>query len=924
MDTRLITAKRSPSNLLVGRGRERRLLKLAIEAAVSNPGRCVLVQGEPGIGKSSLLRGAVEDAPCKVLFASCLPGWRVHPFAALLDVLGETPLAPASNGGGDLARAQAVRDRIEEACRNGPTVLALDDAHWADDPSLRVLRQLTSRLDELPLVLALAMRSHDVPDELARLTARLAAHGRLTRVVLGPLDESDVERLAETLVGDLPDSALLDELTLAGGNPLHIADIVEASQHERFAGYQDDLEAEAEPTAPTLPKAPRPHELAHLSPATWDMLSLAALLGGTFSVRELCETLGRPMTDLLPAVREAVGAGVLVGVGANALGFAQDELRAALDTDLPAAVRAELHRDIADRLERAEMPATVVAAHLAQGAAQPADLDWVRRLAARILPQEPATAARLWRRLRSSMPEGDPRQSACDSGLATSLLAAGDFRRAELTARRALVTAAEPGVVGSLWLTLSESLMRQRRLAAARAAAESARADVRVVPFERAEQLSVAAVSAALAGDVAVALEAADRAEAAAGRSGHPRARARALAVRAHCAHLDGAAGLGLALLVEAARADVLRGPDPSESFTRIWHAFALTDLDRVGEAHAVLGAAEAAARAANATAALRDTTAGWAAVLVAEGSLQRASDALEEYALLGPAVVEPDVVAAARRSWVTHQRNGPKAAAPWTAKLAGSLDSALGCHGAAWPYLALAAEHVAAEDTTGALRVLAEGWDACTAFGPTMELVTIGPELAALASACGEPERASVVADRLSEIAARNPDVASLEAAALTVQGFAASDADMLLRALRTWQRSPRRLEAARVGEHVARTLVVRGELGLADPIAAEAVRGFVECGATYAAQRLRMIRPGSAGATVGPQRRPVGRWDALTRTERIVATYVEQGESNSEIAARLVVSRRTVESHVSHILAKLGLKSRSELIVAAVRRQP
>jgi DNA-binding NarL/FixJ family response regulator len=58
------------------------------------------------------------------------------------------------------------------------------------------------------------------------------------------------------------------------------------------------------------------------------------------------------------------------------------------------------------------------------------------------------------------------------------------------------------------------------------------------------------------------------------------------------------------------------------------------------------------------------------------------------------------------------------------------------------------------------------------------------------------------------------------------------------------------------------------------------------------------------------------------LTRAERVVATFVERGESNAEIAARLVLSRRTVESHVSNILAKLGMRSRSDLILAAASR--
>ena len=66
----------------------------------------------------------------------------------------------------------------------------------------------------------------------------------------------------------------------------------------------------------------------------------------------------------------------------------------------------------------------------------------------------------------------------------------------------------------------------------------------------------------------------------------------------------------------------------------------------------------------------------------------------------------------------------------------------------------------------------------------------------------------------------------------------------------------------------------------------------------------------------------RPGSGWESLTPAERAVARLIEQGLSNTEIAEQRVVSRRTVETHVSHVLAKLGLKSRSDLILHAARR--
>ncbi|WP_438270737.1 response regulator transcription factor [Streptomyces platensis] len=71
-------------------------------------------------------------------------------------------------------------------------------------------------------------------------------------------------------------------------------------------------------------------------------------------------------------------------------------------------------------------------------------------------------------------------------------------------------------------------------------------------------------------------------------------------------------------------------------------------------------------------------------------------------------------------------------------------------------------------------------------------------------------------------------------------------------------------------------------------------------------------------------PQRAQAGAgWESLTATQLTVASYVAQGLSNPEIAARMFVSRRTTQTHVSHILARLGLSSRVELAAAHARRQ-
>jgi DNA-binding NarL/FixJ family response regulator len=166
---------------------------------------------------------------------------------------------------------------------------------------------------------------------------------------------------------------------------------------------------------------------------------------------------------------------------------------------------------------------------------------------------------------------------------------------------------------------------------------------------------------------------------------------------------------------------------------------------------------------------------------------------------------------------------------------------------------------------------------------------------------------------------------VRTIQAAARVTEAFAAQDPDALVEAARMWQASPRRLEAVRVARRVSDALVRLDRPQLAEMVGAESSRAYMAQGARMKADRdaLRLSDP----APSPPSRRrrngrPTTGWDALTRAERVVATFVERGESNAEIATRLVLSRRTVESHVSNILAKLGMRSRADLILAAANR--
>ena len=116
-----------------------------------------------------------------------------------------------------------------------------------------------------------------------------------------------------------------------------------------------------------------------------------------------------------------------------------------------------------------------------------------------------------------------------------------------------------------------------------------------------------------------------------------------------------------------------------------------------------------------------------------------------------------------------------------------------------------------------------------------------------------------------------------------------------------------------------VVRTSTIRvGDVALARDRAASAVRQYAKLGAQWdirrAAARLRAY--GIQRVQHSYRERPATGWEALTATEVKVAHLVAQGLSNPDIAAELFLSRNTVQTHVSHILAKLGAHSRAEII--------
>ena len=235
---------------------------------------------------------------------------------------------------------------------------------------------------------------------------------------------------------------------------------------------------------------------------------------------------------------------------------------------------------------------------------------------------------------------------------------------------------------------------------------------------------------------------------------------------------------------------------------------------------------------------------------------------------------------------------------------------------------LLLWAEAAAAEDDgdpAGALALLDLAWEQSAGLRGLVNYRNIGPPLVRLARLHGDQTRCQAVVDVMSTIAARTTAPSAI-GAALRAQGLADDDPELLVDAAARYRASPRRIELAATCEDAGVALLRAGRDTEAAAVLDEAAAVHLECGAIADLARVEALLR-SHGIRRRRRRPSVAThgWEALSPTERSVVDLVAQGMTNPRIGAHLYISRRTVETHVSHIFRKLGLTNRAQLAAAA-----
>ena len=504
---------------LIGRDSELAMLAGLVAKVAAGRGGSVLIEGEPGIGKSALVRAALAgaaEAGCQLFWGAgdelgqalpllpLLEGLRVREPSAnprrntIIQLLrGEV----ASDPGTDVsaALAEQLLALIAEQCAIRPTILVIDDLQWADQASITLWGRLARSVRQVPLLLIGMMRPVPQRDDLLALRR---AVGDAARLRLAGLTEAAVAELVAALAGGEPDGNLLRLAGGAAGNPLYLTELVAALA--RSSGVTITGAGAAKLTNDSAPgslSAAIADRLGFVPAPVRAVLRAAALLGVDFAVPDLAMVLDRGVAELIPAIDEARAAGVLAELG-NGLGFRHPLIRAALYDEIPMPVRAAWHRDAGRALAEAGAPADRVARQLLRavdgpgGTTEPMDewiLSWLARTAEPLVGQAPQVAAELLRQAVASSPVGSARHDRLAVRLADALYRLGDAAEAEQVASRALAHAVEPDLVGDLHWTLVQCRMRAGRFAECLATLDRALASPGISARHRARLLVLAA-----------------------------------------------------------------------------------------------------------------------------------------------------------------------------------------------------------------------------------------------------------------------------------------------------------------------------------------------------------------------------------------------------------------------------------------------
>jgi DNA-binding NarL/FixJ family response regulator len=923
-----------------------------VEEACAQRGRLVLIEGPPGIGKTRLLESARAKAGARgmaVLAARASELDREFPFGVVRQLyepliaaagdarrerlmagaaglaaplLGDTAAGGAGAGGGTAGGAaaggalplfHALYWLTANLAEDGPAALVIDDLHWADSSSLRFLQFLVPRLEELPVLVALATRPGE-PGFDRRAIDGIATDPLAVVLRPGPLSGDAVATVVSDELGDSPDdrfSSACREAT--GGNPFLLRELVR--------------ELAADGVAPSAGHETLVRQLAPPGVARAVLLRLARLGLGASALARSVAVLGdgtpRRRAFALADLPEDSGdelAGALADAdilsAAPALAFAHPILRAAVYSDMDVAERGRAHRRAAALMadEGAEPDALAVHLLATNPDSDPFVVATLREAAQRARARgAPAAAAACLRRALAEPPMPEER-ARVTLELASAELHSGEPAAAvghfEDVAPRSVDPRVRAGCVGDQVLALQ---------------AVGRNDDARALVADLVEEL------ADVDRDLALSVEASLIAGAILERSRRAWARER---LERHRGRLTGATAGERKLLATIAHTDAFSGDAPAESVAnaaeRALEGGGLRDegsgratpyfsavtvlvlADRLEPARHALDEAIDDVRRRGSSLWLFAACTGWRAWLNArQGALAEAEADARTCAELslpqGGFAASPPMLGFVLEVLV--QRGELDYA---EAMLAGAgMSERPAGHDAGFDAVmhARARLRAARGDLAGAQPDLAglsrrrARWNTFPALVP--------PVLVTPALRTGDGERVERMLREARTWGTPRAVGMALHAAALEEQEEQRA-LDLLAEAASVLEPSPARVEHAHALADLGAALRRSGLRAEAREPLRRALDLADDCGARPLAERARQELRAAGGR---PRRPRISGSDALTASEQRVAAMAADGLSNPEIAQALFVTKKTVEAHLGSAYRKLGINSRAQL---------
>jgi DNA-binding CsgD family transcriptional regulator/tetratricopeptide (TPR) repeat protein len=593
----------------------------------------------------------------------------------------------------------------------------------------------------------------------------------------------------------------------------------------------------------------------------------------------------------------------------------------AIHQHMPPSARRLLHREAAVALMAAGADRLDVADHLMLGAERGDEqaVEWLRDAARDASAQAPLVSVELIRRAEALLPGGHRDADLVSSEVIQALLRAGKVAEASARAEAVLARQHAAEVDTPLRVALVAALALQNRAAELITVAQASLADpARLAPSDQVLILVQQSWALVYTGDPGAGESAASRALGIAEQAGDA-----AMTVWARTA-LMVAAGrqgrYGEALDCARRAAALAAGSHDMRSLPlhpKFFLGLALFDCDLVGEARAAFR--EALDDEFSSGFLLSETLTNDAQAAYALGEWE---DAVPGLIAGGQAAQEKgnQILVAqslAYRAIIATATGDLRAAGELAAGIAGSLEGDQLSYNAGILAFAVAGLKAAEGDRQGAYDLLLRCWRFDAARQCRFYHRALAPDLVRLALALGHRDVAAEVASAVAAGAALAPEVPTVRSLALRCQGLVDGQVEPMIEAVALARRAPLLVDHAGACEDAAEMLARGGRPDEAAALLAEALERYEQAGADAWAGRVRArlralgVRP----APRGSRHRPTDGWQSLTATERAVSLLVAEGLTNGAVARRLYISPHTVNTHLRHVFAKLGISNRVAL---------